>query len=105
MGNRSAHKVYYDKKIITVVSVNVKKKWGYGFLSSIKVKRIDGKEYEFSYADFSRLSLNDIEDMYLLKVQGKLHHLKLEYDINALLLYIQRVVIKNRIEDTQTNAL
>ncbi|GJU91539.1 hypothetical protein Tco_1303962 [Tanacetum coccineum] len=47
MGYRSAHKVYYDKKIITVVSVNVKKKWGYRFLSSIKVKRIDGKEYEF----------------------------------------------------------
>ncbi|GJV40200.1 hypothetical protein Tco_1418640 [Tanacetum coccineum] len=66
--------------------------------------RTDNKEYEFSYADLSRLSLNDIEDMYLLKVQGKLHHLKLEFKIdfiNALLLCIRRVVIKNRIEDTQ----
>ncbi|GKE36843.1 hypothetical protein Tco_1460248 [Tanacetum coccineum] len=55
------------------------------------VKRTDGKEYEFSFADFSRLGLNDIEYMYLLKVQGKLHHLKLEYEIDfisALLLYI-----------------
>ncbi|GJW23440.1 hypothetical protein Tco_0034062 [Tanacetum coccineum] len=38
----------------------------------------DNKEYEFSYADLSRLNLNDIEDMYLLKVQGKIHHLKIE---------------------------
>ncbi|GJT52054.1 hypothetical protein Tco_0978211 [Tanacetum coccineum] len=56
------------------------------------------------YAVCLRLSLGDTEDMYLLKVQGKLHHLKLEYEndfINALLLYIQRVVIKNIIEDTQ----
>ncbi|GJT47915.1 hypothetical protein Tco_0974072 [Tanacetum coccineum] len=46
----------------------------------------------------------NIEDMYVLKVQGKLHHLKVEYEndfINALLLYIRRVVIKNRIKDTQ----
>ncbi|GKA43780.1 hypothetical protein Tco_0736504 [Tanacetum coccineum] len=70
--------------------------------------RTDGKEYEFSFADFSRLSLNDIKDMYLLKVQGKRHHLKLEYEIdfiNALLLYIRRVVIKNRIKDTQLDTI
>ncbi|GKF71870.1 hypothetical protein Tco_0207984, partial [Tanacetum coccineum] len=35
----------------------------------------DKKEYEFSYANLPRLSLNDVEDMYLLKVQDKLHHL------------------------------
>ncbi|GJZ36869.1 (R)-mandelonitrile lyase-like protein [Tanacetum coccineum] len=75
-----------------------------GNMSTHKVKRIDNKEYEFSYADLSRLNLNDIEDMYLLKVHGKLHHLKLEFEIdfiNALLLCIRRVMIKNRTEDTQ----
>nr|GEU41943.1 hypothetical protein [Tanacetum cinerariifolium] len=104
MGNRSTHKVYSDKRIITVVSLNMKKKCGYSFLTSIKVKRIDKKEYEFCYADLPRLNLNYIEDMYLLKVQGKLHHLKLEFKIdfiNALLLYIRRDVIKNKIEDVQ----
>nr|GEZ36984.1 hypothetical protein [Tanacetum cinerariifolium] len=74
MGNKSIHKVYSDKRITTIVSVNVKNKWGYSFLTSIKVKRTNNKEYEFSYADLSRLGLNDIEGMYLLKVQGKLHH-------------------------------
>nr|GEW90408.1 hypothetical protein [Tanacetum cinerariifolium] len=69
MGNMSTHKVYSDKRIITIVSDDVRKNFGYSFLMSIKVKRIDNKEYEFNYADLLRLSLNDIEDMYLLKVQ------------------------------------
>ncbi|GJX59373.1 hypothetical protein Tco_0290763 [Tanacetum coccineum] len=69
-----------------------------------KAKRSDDQEYEFSYADLPRLSLNDIEDMYLLQVQDKLHHLPLEFmkDFNnALLLFIKRVVIQNRVEDIQ----
>ncbi|GJT17335.1 receptor-like cytoplasmic kinase 176 [Tanacetum coccineum] len=97
MGNRSTHKVYSNKRIIIVVSVNVKKKWGYSFLTSIKVKRTNNNKYEFSYADLSRLNLNNIEDMYLMKVQGKLHHLKLKFEIdfiNALLLYIRRELIR-----------
>ncbi|GKA02389.1 Myb domain protein 62 [Tanacetum coccineum] len=67
MGNRSPHKVYSNKRIITVTSVNVKSKWGYGFLTSIVVKRIDGKEYEFNEADLSRLIVikNQIEDTQL----------------------------------------
>ncbi|GJT93167.1 hypothetical protein Tco_1082012 [Tanacetum coccineum] len=82
--------------------VNVKKKWGYSFLMSIVVRRLDNREYEFRYADLPRLSLNDVEDMYLLKVQDKLYHLKLDFEIdfiNALLLFIRRVVIQNLIED------
>ncbi|GJR66242.1 hypothetical protein Tco_0012307 [Tanacetum coccineum] len=75
IGYKSPHKVYSDTRIIT---------------------------YEFTEADLPRLSLNDIEDMYLLKIQGVLHHLKAEVDfINALLLYIRRAVIKNQIKDTQ----
>ncbi|GKE55738.1 hypothetical protein Tco_1494923 [Tanacetum coccineum] len=64
--------------------------------------RSDDQEYEFSYADLPRLSLNDVEDMYLLHVQDKLHHLPLEFvkDFNnALLLFIRRVMIQNRVED------
>ncbi|GJT94539.1 hypothetical protein Tco_1090057 [Tanacetum coccineum] len=94
IGNRLTHKVYSDKRIITYVSVDVKNKQGCSFLTSIKVKRTKNKEHEFSYAYLSRLSLNEIEEIYLLKVQGKLHYLKLEFKIdfiNALLIYIKRV--------------
>ncbi|GJY10127.1 hypothetical protein Tco_0378312 [Tanacetum coccineum] len=68
INNRSLYKVYSDKRIILVVKVNVKRKWGYGFLSLIVAKGSNKKEYQFSYADLPRLSLNDVEDMYMLKV-------------------------------------
>ncbi|GKD75881.1 hypothetical protein Tco_1334163, partial [Tanacetum coccineum] len=64
--------------------------------------RSGNKEYEFSYVNFPRLSLNDVEYMYLLQVQDKLHHIPLEVmkDFNnALILFIRRVVIQNRVED------
>ncbi|GJY20809.1 hypothetical protein Tco_0393375 [Tanacetum coccineum] len=51
--------VYLDLRIKSVVHVVVKKKWGYGFLTSIVIRRSDDKEYEFSYADLPRLSVND----------------------------------------------
>ncbi|GJV19077.1 hypothetical protein Tco_1368097 [Tanacetum coccineum] len=96
--------VYSDLRIKSVVCKVVKKKWGYGFLTSIVVRRSDDKEYEFSYADLPRLSVNDVEDMYLLQVQDRLHHLLLEFvkDFNnALLMFIRRTMIKKRVEDIQ----
>ncbi|GJW05046.1 hypothetical protein Tco_1563902 [Tanacetum coccineum] len=71
---------------------------------ALNVRRSDDKEYEFSYTDLPKLSLNDVECMYLLQVQDKLHHLPLELvkDFNnALLLFVRRVVIQNRVEDIQ----
>ncbi|GJS61415.1 hypothetical protein Tco_0656199 [Tanacetum coccineum] len=44
-----------------------------------QIRRSNDKEYELSYADLPRLNLNDVEDMYLLQVQDKLHHLLLEF--------------------------
>ncbi|GJR13013.1 hypothetical protein Tco_0795665 [Tanacetum coccineum] len=55
--DQSPHMVYSDKRIITVTSINVKRKWGYGFLTSIMVKRSDGKEYEFNEADLHNSGL------------------------------------------------
>ncbi|GKA34957.1 hypothetical protein Tco_0721386, partial [Tanacetum coccineum] len=71
--------VFSNLRIKLVVHIDVKKKWGYGFLTSIIVRRSDDKEYEFSYADLPRLSVNNVEDMYLLQVQDKLLHLPLEF--------------------------
>ncbi|GKD20466.1 hypothetical protein Tco_1222169, partial [Tanacetum coccineum] len=59
---------------------------------------------EISYADLPRLSVNDVEDMYLLQVQDKLYHLLLEflkYFNNALLMFIRRTVIKNRLSEVK----
>ncbi|GJV47204.1 hypothetical protein Tco_1437416 [Tanacetum coccineum] len=107
ISTRTEGNVYLDLRIKSVVRIIVKKKWGYGFLTSIVVRRFDDKEYEFSYADLPRLSLNDVEDMYLLQVQDKIHHLPLKFvkDFNnTLLLFIGRVVIQNMVEDIQLGA-
>ncbi|GJT83054.1 hypothetical protein Tco_1057396 [Tanacetum coccineum] len=70
--------VFSDLRIKAVVRIDVKKKWGYGFLTLIVVRRSDDKEYEFSYADLPRLNFN-----------------------NALLMFTRRTMIKNRLEDIQ----
>ncbi|GJV16091.1 hypothetical protein Tco_1361414 [Tanacetum coccineum] len=62
------------------------------------------KEYTFAEAGFLRLDQNDIEDLYLLKIQDKIHNIDGvdEFDlINALQLYIRRIMIKKRVEDAQ----
>nr|GEV45718.1 hypothetical protein [Tanacetum cinerariifolium] len=69
--------VFSDLRIKSVVRIDVEKKRGYGFLTSIVVRISDDKNYKFSYADLPRLSVNDVEDMYLLQVQDKLYHLPL----------------------------
>nr|GEX42650.1 hypothetical protein [Tanacetum cinerariifolium] len=86
--------VYSNSKIVTVTHVEVERKYDYGFLIRIDVKRADREIYTFKESDYSRLSLNDIRDLYLPKVQGKLHHLpsKAEYDLaNSLLIFIIRI--------------
>ncbi|GJZ32194.1 hypothetical protein Tco_0577630 [Tanacetum coccineum] len=62
-------------KILSVVRLKVYKKLGYGYLEEIVVRRADRQEYSFKEGDFSRLRLNDIEDMLLLHVQVKLFNL------------------------------
>ncbi|GJW19588.1 reverse transcriptase domain-containing protein [Tanacetum coccineum] len=42
------------------------------------VRRFDDKEYEVSYTDLPRLSVNDVEDMYLLQVQQCSSHVHLK---------------------------
>ncbi|GJS49998.1 hypothetical protein Tco_0600119 [Tanacetum coccineum] len=59
-------------------------------------------------SDFTKLNQNDIEDMYLLKIKGKIHHIDDvdEVDlINALELYIKSIVIKKRVEDAYDGTL
>ncbi|GKE21573.1 hypothetical protein Tco_1433085 [Tanacetum coccineum] len=67
-------KVAYDKDAAFGIShwvPNVR----YGYLKKIVVRREDLKEYSFREADFSRLHLNDIEDLFLLYVQCNIYNL------------------------------
>nr|GFC06358.1 hypothetical protein [Tanacetum cinerariifolium] len=72
-----------DLRVKSVVRIDVKKKSGYGFLTSIVVRRSDDKEYEFSYAELPRLKfVKDIN--------------------NALLMFIRRTMIKNKLSEMKT---
>ncbi|GKD54927.1 hypothetical protein Tco_1288314 [Tanacetum coccineum] len=76
----------------------------YHYLKEIVVKRANQKDYRLKETDFPRLHLNDIEDMFLLYFQNKLHHLdgNIQTDLAvALWFFIQRIVLKHIVEDVQ----
>ncbi|GKA14611.1 hypothetical protein Tco_0694257 [Tanacetum coccineum] len=83
-------------KILSVVSVNVNKQFGYGNLQEIVVRRAVQKLYTFKEGDFLNLHLNDIEDMLLLHVQKKLFNLYGDDIVDlaaALIMFTTRIII------------
>ncbi|GKB04510.1 hypothetical protein Tco_0832653, partial [Tanacetum coccineum] len=70
----SSTKVAYDKDAALGIS-HWDNQFRYGYLKEIVVRRAYLKEYSFREADFSKLHLNDIEDLFLLYVQRKIHNL------------------------------
>ncbi|GJU69160.1 hypothetical protein Tco_1255419 [Tanacetum coccineum] len=103
--------VSYDKHALWGIS-----HWGrkrqqfYGFAANresardITVRRDDDKLYQFKEGDFNRLRIQDIEDMLLLLVQGKLINLtideRLAFNV-SLRMFTRSVVIQRRVEDLQ----
>ncbi|GJW63133.1 hypothetical protein Tco_0115017 [Tanacetum coccineum] len=68
-------------------SLKIMKWYDYGHLDEIEVRREDQQLYKFKECDFSRLRLQDIEDMLLLLFQQKLTNLTIDehYDLNVAL--------------------
>ncbi|GJT31400.1 hypothetical protein Tco_0911675 [Tanacetum coccineum] len=71
----SKNKVFSTMRILSVVSDQVEKRFGYGYLKEITVMRADQRLYKFKEGDFLDLHLNDIEDILLLIAQNKLFNL------------------------------
>ncbi|GJY62303.1 hypothetical protein Tco_0462960 [Tanacetum coccineum] len=96
--------VYSTKRILAVTHVSVMRKHGYGYLKEIVVRRADNVLYRFKEGDFSRLWINDIEDMLILVVQNRLTNLfgddVADFAI-ALRMFTKSLVIQNRVEDLQ----
>ncbi|GJX31012.1 hypothetical protein Tco_0240867 [Tanacetum coccineum] len=100
----SSKDVYSKKRNIAVTRLKIIKKYDYGHLEEIEVRREDQKLYSFRDGDFPRLCLQDIEDMLLLLVQQKLTNLTIDerYDLNvALSMFTRRIVIQRRSEALQ----
>ncbi|GKF40502.1 hypothetical protein Tco_0120563, partial [Tanacetum coccineum] len=73
-------------------------------LDWITIHRDDDKLYKFKEGDFNRLHIQDIKDMLLLLVQGKLTNLTIEERLAfnvSLRMFTRSIVIQRRVEDLQ----
>ncbi|GKB12133.1 retrovirus-related pol polyprotein from transposon TNT 1-94 [Tanacetum coccineum] len=71
----SARDVYSKRRIIAVTKLQIVEWYSYKHLYWITVHRDEDKLYTFKEGDFKRLLLQDIEDMLILLIQGKLKNL------------------------------
>ncbi|GKC77375.1 hypothetical protein Tco_1128149 [Tanacetum coccineum] len=96
--------VYSRHRIIAVTSLKIMEFFGYKHLEEITIRRQDDQLYRFREGDFKRLRHQDIEDMLLLLVQGKMTNLNLDerFALNvALRMYMRRIVIQERMDGLQ----
>nr|GEX88462.1 hypothetical protein [Tanacetum cinerariifolium] len=78
INRESARDVYSKRRIITVTELQIFKWHNYKHLDWITIRRDDDKLYKFKEGDFKRLRIQDIEEMLLLLVQGKLTNLNVD---------------------------
>ncbi|GJY45780.1 retrovirus-related pol polyprotein from transposon TNT 1-94 [Tanacetum coccineum] len=100
----SARDVYSKRRIIAVTKLQIVEWHNYKHLDWITVRRDDDKLYTFKEGDFNRLRIQDIEDMLLLLVQGKLTNLTVEERLAfnvSLRMFTRSIVIQRRVEDLQ----
>nr|GEW84883.1 hypothetical protein [Tanacetum cinerariifolium] len=100
----SARDVYSKRRIIVVTELQIVEWHDYKYLDWIIARRDDGKLYKFKEANFKRLRIQDIEDMLLLLVQGKLTNLTVEecFAFNVTLrMFTRSTVIQQRVENIQ----
>nr|GFB41525.1 hypothetical protein [Tanacetum cinerariifolium] len=104
VNRESALDVYSKRRIIAVTKLKIMEWHNYKHLDWISVRRDDDKIYKFKEGDLKRLRIQDIEDMLLLLVQGKLSNLTVEerFAFNiSLRMFTRSIVIQRRVEDLQ----
>nr|GEU91107.1 hypothetical protein [Tanacetum cinerariifolium] len=93
-----------NSRIIAVTELKVVEWHNYKHLDWITVRRDDDKLYKFKEGDFKRLRIQDIEDILLILVQGKLTNLtvKERFAFNVFLrMFTRSIVIQRHVEDLQ----
>nr|GFC49608.1 hypothetical protein [Tanacetum cinerariifolium] len=104
VNRESARDVYSKRRIIAVTELKIVEWHNYKHLDWITVRRDDDKLYKFKEGDFKRLRIQDIKDMLLLLVQGKLTNLTVKecFAFNvSLRMFTRSIVIQRRVEDLQ----
>nr|GEV77885.1 hypothetical protein [Tanacetum cinerariifolium] len=104
VNQESTRDVYSKRRIIAVTELKIVEWHNYKHLDWITVRIDDDKLYKFKEGNFKRLRIQDIEDMLLLFVQGKLTNLTVEerFAFNvSLRMYTRSIVIQRHVEDLQ----
>nr|GEW43824.1 retrovirus-related Pol polyprotein from transposon TNT 1-94 [Tanacetum cinerariifolium] len=104
VNRESALDVYSKRMIIAITDLKIVEWYSYKHLDWITTRRDDDKLYKFKKGNFKRLCLQDIEDMMLLLVQGKLSNLTVEerFAFNvSLRMFTRSIAIQRRVEDLQ----
>nr|GFA17039.1 hypothetical protein [Tanacetum cinerariifolium] len=104
INRESARDVYSKCRIIAVTELKIVEWHNYKHFDWIQVHRDDDKLYKFKEGDFKRLYIQDIKDMLLLLVQGKLINLTVEecFAFNvSLRMFTRSIIIQRRMEDLQ----
>ncbi|GKD22860.1 hypothetical protein Tco_1224563 [Tanacetum coccineum] len=102
VNRESAHDVYSKHRILTVAKLKIVEWHNYKHLDWITVCRNDNKLYTFKEGDYNRLRLQDIEDVLLLLVQGKLTNLNVEECLAlgvSLRMFTRSIVLRRHMED------
>nr|GEW25636.1 retrovirus-related Pol polyprotein from transposon TNT 1-94 [Tanacetum cinerariifolium] len=89
VNRESARDVYSRRRIIDVTELKIVEWHSYKHLDWITMRRDDDKLYKFKEGDFKRLRIQDIEDMLLLLVQGKLTNLTVPLPLTSLFECLQ----------------
>nr|GEZ94932.1 hypothetical protein [Tanacetum cinerariifolium] len=104
VNRESARDVYSKRRIIAVTKLKIVEWHNYKHLDWITVRRDDDTLYKFKEGDFKRLRIQDIKDMLVLLVQGKLTNLTVEerfaFNISHR-MFTRSIVIQRRVEDLQ----
>ncbi|GKC81478.1 hypothetical protein Tco_1137195 [Tanacetum coccineum] len=64
--------VYSEQRIVNVIRVQYDQGYGQEYMKEIMVKRVDGEYKSFTESDYKYLHKDDIEDMYLMCMNGKI---------------------------------
>nr|GEW33703.1 hypothetical protein [Tanacetum cinerariifolium] len=104
VNRESARDVYSKRRIIAVTELQIIEWHNYKHPDWITVRKDDDKLYKFKEGDFKRLRIQDIEDMLLLLVQGKLTNITVEERFASnvsLRMFTRSIVIQWRVKDLQ----
>nr|GEU62958.1 uncharacterized mitochondrial protein AtMg00810-like [Tanacetum cinerariifolium] len=102
VNRESARDVYSKRIIIAVTKLQIVKWHNYKHLDWITIRRDDDKLYKFKEGDFKRLRIQDIKDMLLFLVQGKLTNPTVDerFAFNiSLQMFTRSIVIQRRVKD------